>query len=218
MKTVAFVPIKLNSVRLPHKNILLLDNKPLCWHIVSTLLQVNTIDEVYVYCSDASIKQYISTEAIFLIRPEVLNGDFVKGEEIYRSFINQVSADVYILAHATSPFVKQSTIKIALNRVLNSENDSAFTARKIQTFAWYDNSPINYSPDNIPRTQDITPIYVETSAFYIFKKELFIKYNRRIGFNPYIQITDEMESIDIDYQHDYDMAKLWIEVKKNEIK
>ena len=40
----------------------------------------------------------------------------------------------------------------------------------IQTFTWYKNTPINYNLDNVVRTQDIKPVFWETSAFYIFKK------------------------------------------------
>ena len=51
-KVVAFVPIKLNSQRLPHKNILPLGNQPLSWYIFNTLLNIENIDEVCVFCSD----------------------------------------------------------------------------------------------------------------------------------------------------------------------
>jgi len=212
METVAFVPIKLNSVRLPDKNILPLAGKPLCWHMLNTLSQVEGIDYVYVYCSDENIKAYIPDSVNFLQRPGTLDADLVKGEEIYRSFIDKKKANVYVLAHVTSPFTKISSVKGALDRVLRNENDSAFSVRKFQTFAWYKNSPVNYDHTNIPRTQDIEPIYVETSAFYVFKREHFTEHNRRIGFNPFMQVVDEMEAIDIDYQEDYELAKLWAEV------
>ena len=61
MKVVAFVPIKLNSQRLPHKNILPIAGHPLCWHLCNTLLKVNNIDEVYVYCSDERVSDYIES-------------------------------------------------------------------------------------------------------------------------------------------------------------
>ena len=212
MKTLAFVPIKLNSVRLPNKNILPLAGKPLCWYMLNTLSKVEGIDEVYVYCSDESIKAHIPENVKFLQRPSTLDADLIKGEEIYRSFISSMKANMYLLAHVTSPFTKISSIKNALDKVLHSKNDSAFSVRRIQTFAWYKNSPINYNHANIPRTQDIEPIYVETSAFYIFKREHFTEHNRRIGFNPFMQVVDEMEAIDIDCQEDYELAKLWAEV------
>lgn len=216
MKIVAFIPIKLNSQRLPHKNILPLDGQPLCWHICNSLKNIKNIDEVYVYCSDDKVMEYIPKEVIYKQRDARLDGDMIKGFEIYRSFIDEVDADVYVLAHTTSPFIKAETIENALNHVLSGENDSAFSAEKIQTFAWYQGKPINYDINDVPRTQDMEPIWVETSGFFIFKKEIFTKYNRRIGFKPYIQEVSGLEAIDIDEQKDYDLAVKLIEVTKNE--
>lgn len=206
MKVVAFVPIKLNSQRLPHKNILPIAGHPLCWHLCNTLLNVKNIDEVYVYCSDERVSDYIPEGVIFKKRDKKLDDDLVKGFDIYRSFISEVDADVYVLAHTTSPFIKQESIDNALNHIVSGNNDSAFSAEKIQTFSWYKDRPINYDLNDVPRTQDLEPIWVETSAFFMFKKEIFTDYNRRIGFNPYIQEVSGIEAIDIDEKKDYDLA------------
>ena len=206
MKTVAFVPIKMNSQRLPHKNILPLGNRALCWYIFDVLLNVKEIDEVYVYCSDDRIVEYIPQNVIYKKRSEQFDGDLVKGYDIYKSFIDEVDADVYILAHATSPFIKSETIHNALSNVLYNGNDSAFSAQRIQTFSWFKGKPLNYEFEDVPRTQDIEPVLVETSAFYIFKKEVFKEHKRRIGFTPYIQEVDDVEAIDIDEKKDYDLA------------
>ena len=114
----------------------------------------------------------------------------------------------------TSPFIKSSSIENALFHVLSGGYDSAFSAERVQTFAWYQNRPINYLLDDIPRTQDIEPIWIETSAFFIFKKEIFTVHNRRIGFNPYIQEVSGIEAIDIDEKEDYDFACKLVKVKK----
>lgn len=206
MKTVALVPIKLNSQRLPHKNILPLGGHPLCWHILQSLVNVKNIDEVYVYCSNDAVIKYMPAGVILKKRDKRLDGDLVKGFDIYSSFINEVDADVYVLAHTTSPFIKIASIENALSMVLGGKYDSAFSAERIQTFAWYDNKPINYNLNDIPRTQDIAPIWVETSAFYIFKKEIFTQHGRRIGFKPYIQEVSDIEAIDIDEKKDYEFA------------
>jgi len=212
-KVVAFVPIKLNSQRLPKKNILPIGEHPLCWHISNSLLNVKGIDETYVYCSDEQIKNYLPKEMILLQRDAKLDGDLVKGFEIYDSFINQVDADIYILAHTTSPFMKSLTIENALDKMLREGYDSAFSAQRIQTFAWYNGKPINYDLNDVPRTQDMEPIYVETSAFFMFEKEIFTKHRRRIGFNPYIQEVDSVEAVDIDTKEDYKFALKLIENK-----
>ncbi len=207
MKTVAFVPIKLHSERLKNKNILPLGDKNLCYYIFESLLKVEDIDEVYVFCSNPCISDYIPKEVKFQIRNKELDLDSTKGLEIYHSFANIIDADVYILAHATSPFIKSETIKNALDHVLNNENDSALSVQRMQTFSWYDGKPLNYELDDIPRTQDIKPVFVETSAFFIFKKDVLKKYNRRIGFNPFFQEVDNVEAIDIDEKKDYEFAK-----------
>lgn len=206
MKTVALVPIKLNSQRLPHKNILPIAGKPLCWHICNSLVNVHGIDEVYVFCSDEEVIKYIPENVKFLKRDKRLDGDLIKGFDIYKEFINQIDADVYVLAHTTSPFILTSSIQNGLDHVLNGTHDSAFSAERVQTFAWYKNQPINYDLNDVPRTQDMEPIWVETSGFYIFKKEVFTEHHRRIGFNPYIQEVSGMEAIDIDERKDYELA------------
>ena len=100
------------------------------------------------------------------------------------------------------------TIQNALSKVLYEGYDSAFTARRMQTFSWYKGEPINYKPEQVPRTQDIEPVFVETSAFFIFRKELWTKYGRRIGFHPYIQEVDEIEAVDIDTMEDLRFAQI----------
>jgi CMP-N-acetylneuraminic acid synthetase len=210
MKVVAFLPIKLNSQRLPRKNLLPLGGKPLCRHIIDSLTAVERIDEIYVYCSSEEILGYIPEQVTFLLRDKHLDGDLIKGFEIYEAFIRQVDADVYILAHTTSPFIKARTIQNALNKVLDDGYDSAFSAQKLKTFAWYQGKPLNYNINDVPRTQDIEPVYIETSAFFMFRKEIFTQHRRRIGFHPYIQEVDDMEAVDIDEMKDYRFAKMLI--------
>lgn len=214
MRVVALVPIKMNSQRIPHKNILPIAGHPLCWHILNSLVEIPEINEVYVYCSDPEIIKYMPEGALFLQRDSRLDGDSIKGFDIYRDFINEVDADIYVLAHTTSPFIKRESISNALMHVLTSDNDSAFSAERIQTFAWYQGEPINYNVNDVPRTQDIEPIWVETSAFYIFKKEIFTEHYRRIGYTPYIQEVSGIEAIDIDEQEDYELALRLVETEK----
>lgn len=173
MKTVAFVPIRLNSQRVAGKNLRPLDGSPLMCHILKTLTEVEGIDEVYVFCSDEGIRALLPEGVRLLLRDPSLDSDTTLGREIYDSFTARVGADLYILAHATSPFIRAATLADALGKVRSGEYDSAFSAEKIQTFAWFEGRPLNYALDNIPRTQTIEPVYIETSAFFIFSRELW---------------------------------------------
>lgn len=208
MKIVCIVPIKLMSQRLPNKMLLPLGDKKLCQHIFDTLNNVKKyIDiDIYCYCSDDTITKYLPSGVTFLKREKELDSNETKGYDIYNSFIQKIDANIYILCHATSPFIHSKSILQGINKIIDENYDSAFSVSKIQTFSWFKNHPLNYDFTNVIKTQDIEPVYYETSAFYIFKKEIFTKYKRRIGFNPFKVETNRIESIDIDEQDDYDLA------------
>ena len=206
MKVVAFVPIRLNSKRVVGKNLKKLGDKPLLQYILETLAVTASIDEVYVYCSCEEIKPLLPAGVKFLKRDEWLDRDETLGQEIYDAFTKEVDADVYILAHTTSPFIKAGTIENAVKQVTEGGHDSAFSAQKVQTFAWYNGSPLNYNLKEIPRTQTIEPVYFETSAFYIFRKEVWTVAHQRIGEKPYMAIVDPIEGIDIDNPEDFEFA------------
>ncbi len=214
MKIVAFVPIRLNSKRVVGKNLKLLGNKPLMHYILETLGEVPLIDEIYVYCSDETITAHLPQGVKFLKRDAMLDRDETLGEEIYDAFIKEVDADIYLLGHTTSPFIKATTINNAIEKVLSGEHDSAFSAQKVQTFTWFNGAPLNYSLKRIPRTQEIEPVYVETSSFYIFRREIWTEEHQRVGATPYMALIDQIEGIDIDYPEDFEFAEKVIDTQK----
>ena len=207
MKVVAFVPIRLNSKRIVGKNTKTLGGRPMLAWLLETLVQVRNFDEVYVFCSSPEVAQYCPPGVRFLQRSADLDRDDTLGEEIYEAFVRSVDADVYALCHTTSPFVKASTIENAIEQVVRHGHDSAFSAERIRTFAWYGGKPLNYNLKRIPRTQDLEPVYVETSAFYIFRKEVWTAMHQRIGDNPYIAEVDKIEGVDIDTPEDFAFAE-----------
>ena len=109
---------------------------------------------MYAYCSDERICEYLPRSVRFLRRSPGLDRDTTLGREIYDSFTADVEADLYVLAHATSPFIRAETVADALRHVRSGEYDSAFSAEKIQTFAWFEGRPLNYALDDIPPHAD----------------------------------------------------------------
>ena len=94
MKTIAIVPIKLNNERLPNKNIKPFDNgAPLCHYIFETLKQVKDIDEIYVYCSNPKIQEFIPLGVKFLRRSETLDQNTTKINEVLSAFAQDVPAE-----------------------------------------------------------------------------------------------------------------------------
>lgn len=206
MKVVMFIPIKLNNERLPNKNILPLNGVPLCKYLFNTVKDIELINEKYVYCSKKEIKKYMPKELNLKIRSEKLDSFQIKGLEIIKNFVNDVDADIYILAHVTQPFIKKESIEESLKKVIYENYDSAFSAKELKSYCWYNSKPINYDPQDIVRTQNLNPIYMETGSFYIFKKDVFKETGARIGKKPFIKMVSDIEAIDIDTKADYDFA------------
>lgn len=208
MKLAAFVPVKLNNNRMPGKNIARFsDGTPLITAFLKTLVKINGIDNIYVFCSDVSIKEYLIPGVDYLQRPAFLDTQSATPQDIIREFMKLVDSDFYMVNHCTSPFVTVEHFEECIMSVKSGCADSSFTGQKIQKLLWTSESkPMNFNPENIPRTQDLDVIYNEISAAYVFKREVFEKYQRRIGLNPHITVVSGIETIDIDYPEDFLMA------------
>ena len=206
MKTVAWVPIKLNNQRLPGKNTKLLGGKPLCQYMLNTLTNINSIDEIYVYCSDEAIIPYLPDGVTFLKRDKKLDDASVEHYEIVKAFLSDVQADIYLNAHVTNPFVKKENIELGLQKVLNGEHDSANTVQRLSKPLWYKGEPFNFTRTKMFRNQDIEPMYIDMNLC-IYKREVFTELHSRYGLNPYFIEIDPIESIDIDYPEDFMFAE-----------
>lgn len=216
MKVAAYIPIKLNNERMPGKNIMKFDDgTPLCNFMFNTISEVKEIDDIYCYCSDEQIKEYLCGRVQFLRREKRLDTSDTKCQDIVKSFLEKVDADIIVLAHVTCPFVKSESIKKCVQMVKSGEYDSAFTAGKVQDFLWQDGKPLNFDPAHIARTQDLPEIYKESVGCYVFTKDIFLKTGRRIGLTPFICQVDKFEEIDIDYSEDFKIANaLYMEILK----
>lgn len=207
MKIVAMIPIKLNNERVPGKNVKCFsDGTPLISLIQKALLGVKEIDDIYVYCSNDEIKDYLCDGINFLKRDAYLDSNTANCNDIIREFMKEVEADIYIVSHATGPFTKSESIKECIEQVAGGNYDSAFLAKGMKEFLWSGGKALNFDIQNFPRTQDLEMVYSEAPGAYVFKKDTFIKYDRRVGINPYICQVSEIESRDIDYLEDFEIA------------
>lgn len=214
MRVVAVMPIKLNNERLPGKNTKLLGTKPLLQYELDNLLEIELLDSVNVYCSDDAIISFLPEGVRYIKRPKVLDLPTSNFTQIFEFFMREVDAEIYVYAHATAPYVTVDTMRECIEAVKSGKYDSAFCAVKIQDYLWKNGEPLNFDASNLPRSQDLEPIYRETSGVYVFTKEVFKKYRRRIGANPLIKEVSFKEAVDINNQEDFQIAEalLGIEV------
>ena len=213
MKIVAIMPIKLKNERLPGKNTKMLGGKPLLQYELESLKSTGLVNDINVYCSDEAVVPYLPEGINFMKRPAVLDLPTSNFSQIFETFMSEKDADIYVYAHATAPFITVETMKQCIEAVVSGEYDSAFCASKIQDYLWQNGEPLNFDATNVPRSQDIPPIYRETSGVYVFTKEVFLKYHRRIGKKPFVKEVSFKEAVDINNPEDFELAEALVNVE-----
>lgn len=214
--TVALLPMKAHSERVKGKNFRKLGSKPLFKWILDTLLAVNEIDCVVINTDARHIlieNGLVESDRVMIRdrKPE-LCGDFVSMNLILRDDISNVQAKTYLMTHTTNPLLSTETVRSALMEYsakhATGDADSLFTVNKFQTrFYRADASPVNHDPGNLIRTQDLEPWFEENSNLYIFSAESFHSTNARIGKKPILFPMSKKEAVDIDDQHDWELAE-----------
>ncbi len=206
------MPIKLKNERCPGKNTRILGSKPLLQYELDSLKETGLCDSINVYCSDDTVVPFLPEGVNFVKRPKELDLPTSNFTQIFTNFMNEQDADIYVYAHATAPYISVETMKQCIEAVKSGKHDSAFCATKLQDYLWRNGEPLNFDATNVPRTQDLEPIYQETSGVYVFTKSVFMDYKRRIGKNPFIKEVTFKETVDIDNPEDFDLAEVMLNI------
>jgi CMP-N-acetylneuraminic acid synthetase len=201
--------MKANSRRLPNKHFLPLGDRPLFHHVFDALVAVEGLDEIVAWTSNPDMFDGLPPQVVHSARPAELDHDSILGLDLFKAYAESRPADIYVLAHATAPFLTGASIQAAVDAVRGGDYDSAFTVERIQTYAWYENRPINYDLENMVQTQNVEPVYVETSGVYVFSHDLIVGRHRRIGDRPKLIEVSAAEAVDIDTYQDYVKAKIF---------
>jgi CMP-N-acetylneuraminic acid synthetase/regulator of RNase E activity RraA len=208
-KIVAFVPAKGSSDRIENKNTRLLDGLPLYLHAIRLLMSCEFIDEVYLDTdSPEIIKGAAHFGCRFIERDPQLATNSTDGNKLLRNQIEHASADIYVQLLCTSPFIKKQTIHDAcLSLVGQSEYDSVTLVRREKQYQWRDNEPL-YNIDRIPNSSTLPDAVVETMGLYVITREAAASTGRRIGIKPLLLEVSPLESIDVNWPDDFDLAEL----------
>lgn len=212
MKTIAIIPARGGSKRLPDKNILLLDGIPLIAHsILYAQKNKDIIDEVYVSTDHEQIKKIaLQYGAKVIDRPESLSGDKEPTVSAVKHVLESIAIEVenVILLQATNPLRPQNLLKEVFQVYQNGNYDSVFTVtRNHQKLGKIINNsfePYNYTIGQ--RSQDLEPLFFENGLLYITRAKLILE-NKIITENAFaFQVNHIFSNVDIDSQEDLDYA------------
>lgn len=211
-KVTALVPMRHSSERVPGKNYRPLGGRPLYHHVVEALLDVPSVSEVIIDTDSTFIHEDAAAHlprVRCVMRPEHLRDGHTPMNAVLSSTLEHVSTEHVLQTHSTNPFVRPDTFEGAIREYFEDQHcDSVFGVTRIQGRLWTsDLRPVNHDPRVLARTQDLDPIYLENSCFYIFGKSAFSATGNRLGTAPRAVEVDPMEAVDIDEEVDFLLAE-----------
>jgi CMP-N-acetylneuraminic acid synthetase len=223
MKTIAIIPSRGGSKRLPGKNIKLLGGIPLIAHSILYAQKNAFIDAVYVSTDDNVIKKIaLEYGALVVDRPKSISGDFEPTVSALKHVLENIEGKVenIILLQVTNPLRPENMLQEAFTLFLEKKCDSLFTVsrnhHKLGKITENNFEPFNYEIGQ--RSQDLEPLYYENGLLYISKASLILK-DVIIGDNAYpLQINHIFANVDIDTQEDFEYAEYLYNKHKQEIK
>jgi CMP-N-acetylneuraminic acid synthetase len=212
IRTVAVVPMRHNSERVPGKNYRPLAGIPLYHHVVRTLSSVPEIDVIVIdtdsdFIIDDCAESFPHVQV--LLRPEHLRDGAIAMNDVLLNTLDQVDADIVLQTHSTNPFLKADTVSAALKLFSSPDRecDSVFSVTRLQARLWdAATRPVNHDPSVLLRTQDLAPLFIENSCFFIFTPELLRERGNRIGVRPFMVEMAALEAVDIDTEEDFSLA------------
>ncbi len=219
MNILAIIPARGGSKRLKGKNIKMLLDKPLIAHSIEFAQKCNLINKVVVSTENEEIKNVaLQYGAEVIVRPMELAQDTTKTAPVLVDVVEKLEKtgykpDIIILLQATCPVRQENLAEKALDMLINSNNDSIFTAfMKSYTMATWkvssDKVEALYDYHLRPRWQDVEvndKLFGEDGAFYAIKYDAFKKCKDFIGENPLIFQVER--TVDIDTQEDFNRAE-----------
>ncbi|MAH49802.1 hypothetical protein CMI37_28515 [Candidatus Pacearchaeota archaeon] len=215
MKISAVIVAKKESKRLPNKNMLPFGNSTILGHKILQLSKCKKIDEVVVGSNCEEILNYSdSLGARTARRPdEYCDEDNCSANSMIWNMCCLIETDVVVWAHCTNPLIKPRTYDNAVECFLTrGHNDSLLSVDILQEHIWSEESkPLNYNPwqGRHPLAKELPKMYKQNGAIFIQKHKQMKENRYFFGKKPYLFVTPEAESIDINTERDYRISKFF---------
>lgn len=212
MKIVAFIPAKGESVRVPGKNLAVLDGEHLFKRKLRQALDCPLITEVCLDSEDETLAALANDLPVtWLKRPAELASNATDGHTMFAWECSQKpDADIWVQLLCTAPFVTADTLTRALETLIdNPEADSLVGVASDKQYCWVDGQPDYIKADGrIPNSVDLSATVAEAMSLYMVRKDADgAPPTKRFGSTPILFELDPIEQVDIDTPADFALAE-----------
>ena len=221
MSSIAIIPARGGSKRIPRKNIKNFLGKPIIGYAIEAAINSKLFDRIIVSTEDqeiANIAKSFGAEVPFL-RSTENSSDFATTAAVIEEVIDQLETnkqifDIICCIYPTAPFVTASTLINSFAKFKEFDGDSLFPVckfgvppqralvRKLNTVTMQ-----NPQHENT-RSQDLEPLYHDAGQFYWVKSRSFMTEKTLYTKNSVFYEVDELLTQDIDNPVDWQLAEL----------
>ena len=223
MNIVAIIPARGGSVRVPKKNIAIINGKPLIYYAINAARNSKYINKVIVSTdseeiADVSIKY--GAEVPFY-RPAHLSEDVPTEDVIIHAVEwleeNGYKSDITACLECDKPLRNSDHIDHCVEKLVREDYDSAITVHKIKSGRpeWYirikNNTLEPYSDYfksqgksimKFPASQIFEDLYLPNGVVFASKYETLKNYHSMVGEKCYPSVINETEAKSINYPED----------------
>lgn len=228
MKTIAIIPARGGSKRIPRKNIKDFLGKPMLAYAIEAAKNSEIFDEIMVSTDDNEIAQIAKKYSanVPFMRSGRTSSDFATTYDVIEEVIgeykkNNKEFDILCCIYPCVPFLRAETLLDAFNTMSTNGNDAIMPVCKypvpIEWAMRIENGiliPNDREAQNM-RSQDIKPKYFDAGMFYFCKVEKIYEFKSLVPKNTAGYIINEQECQDIDTPQDWQAAEIKYRILNN---
>ena len=210
-RVAGLLPMRLSSQRCVRKMIRPFGDTSLAALALDKVVRCQRLDAIYVVVyEDELISLASGISGVTLIRRSRASAFGEDMPTIY-DFLDQISEPVLAVINACCPFTRAETLDSAVEDFIQSGASSLLPV--CETREWYFDTHgncLNKPDPSIANTKMLPPVFRATHPFTLFYKERFRRdykvWTLEPG-DPRLFVINEDESLDIDTEHQFEMAE-----------
>jgi N-acylneuraminate cytidylyltransferase len=218
VKIQCIIPARGGSKGITNKNIVNFCGKPLIAWTIEQCKSSNKVSNVWVSSDDDDILDIaLEYGAKTIKRPKTISGDNATSESAWLHALDYlyssgVRVDIVLAPQATSPLREELDINKAIDKFIEGNYDSMFSASVANDLFFWEESDSGfispgYDYKNRQRRQELNQDkFIENGSFYIFKPSILQANSNRLGGKIGYSLMDFWKMFEIDEPDDLKMC------------
>lgn len=226
------IPARYGSLRVPNKNLRILNDHPVIAYSIQTALDLKIFDSITVASNSEytlQVAEYYGASIVVKRPEEDSTSTSLDIEWLTNLYIGgHLNTEYFSIFRPTSPLRTLKLVNSCIDLFLQSNADSLRTISKVKEHPgkmWEIHSGGTITPyldqtSKLPAThamqyQSLPELYVQTSVFEIAKTSVINETNSREGRTIMGVVTEGIDSHSIDSEADFEYLKYLVEVNPN---